>query len=100
VINIEEKNTGPESVEKMNVTRSLLVDVKSKQLQWYRQSKGWRGDCQKGYWNGDRQGEGNEADRNLPGGGIRGMMAEKNFCPTQPAVRRPSSLGRLIHSRP
>jgi 23S rRNA maturation mini-RNase III len=56
--------------EKMNVTRSLLEDVKTKQLQWYGQSKVWRrGDCQKGYWNGDRQGEGNEADPNLPGGG-------------------------------
>jgi hypothetical protein len=31
-------------------------------------SKGWRrGDCQKGYWNGDHQGEGSEADPNLPG---------------------------------
>jgi hypothetical protein len=28
-----------------------------------------RGDYQKKYWNGDRQAEGNEADRNLPGGG-------------------------------
>jgi hypothetical protein len=49
--------------EKMNVTRSLLDDVKKKQLQWYGQFKGWRGgDCQKGYWDGDRQGEGKEAD--------------------------------------
>jgi hypothetical protein len=56
--------------KKMNVTRSLLDDIKTKQLQRYGQSKGWRrGDCQKGYWNGDRQGKGNEADRNLPGGG-------------------------------
>jgi hypothetical protein len=54
--------------EKMNVTRFLLDDVKTKQLQRYGQSEGWRGgDCQKGYWNGDRQGEGKEADRNLPG---------------------------------
>jgi hypothetical protein len=54
--------------QKMNVTSSLLDDVKKKHLQRYGQSKGWRrGDCQKGYWNGDRQGEGNEADRNLPG---------------------------------
>jgi hypothetical protein len=45
--------------EKMIVTRSLLDDV---------MSKGWRrGDCQKGYWNGDHQGEGSEADPNLPG---------------------------------
>jgi hypothetical protein len=29
--------------EKMNVTRSLLDAVKTKQLQWYGQSKGWRG---------------------------------------------------------
>jgi hypothetical protein len=54
--------------EKINVTRSVLDDVRTKQLQWYGQSKGWRrGDCQKGYWNGDHQGEGNEADPNLPG---------------------------------
>jgi hypothetical protein len=53
---------------KMNVTRPLLDDVKTKQLQRYGQSKGWRGgDCQKGYWNGDHQGEGNEADPKLPG---------------------------------
>jgi hypothetical protein len=31
-------------------------------------SKGWRrGDYQKKYWNGGHQGEGNEADENLPG---------------------------------
>jgi hypothetical protein len=31
-------------------------------------SKGWRrGDYQKGYWNGDRQGEGKEVDPYLPG---------------------------------
>jgi hypothetical protein len=31
-------------------------------------SKGWRrGDYQKKYWNGDHQGEGNEADPNLSG---------------------------------
>jgi hypothetical protein len=54
--------------KKMNVTRSLLDDIKIKQLQWYGQSKGWmREDCQKKYWNGDRQGEGNEAYPNLPG---------------------------------
>jgi hypothetical protein len=54
--------------KKMNVTRSLLDDVKTKQLQWYGQSKGWRGgDCQKEYWNGDRQGEGKGAVLNLPG---------------------------------
>jgi hypothetical protein len=35
--------------EKMNVTRSLLDDVKMKQLQLYGQSKGWRrGDVSKG----------------------------------------------------
>jgi hypothetical protein len=29
-------------------------------------SKGWRrGDCQKGYWNGDHKGKGKEADPNL-----------------------------------
>jgi hypothetical protein len=53
-----------------NVTRSLLEGIKTKQLQCYGQSKGWRrGDFQKGYWNGDHSGEGNEADPNLPGGG-------------------------------
>jgi hypothetical protein len=40
--------------EEINVTRSLLYDVKTKQLQ-------------KEYWNGGHQGEGNEADPNLPG---------------------------------
>jgi hypothetical protein len=45
--------------KKMNVTRSLLDDIKTKQLQWYGQSKGWRrGDYQKKYWNGDHQGGG------------------------------------------
>jgi hypothetical protein len=54
--------------KKMNVTRSLLDDIKTKQLQWYGQSKGCRrGDCQKKYWNSDHQGEGKEADPNLPG---------------------------------
>jgi hypothetical protein len=34
----------------MDVARSLLEEVKTKQLQWYGQSKGWRGgDCQKKY---------------------------------------------------
>jgi hypothetical protein len=43
-------------------------------------SKGWRrGDYQKKYWNGDHQGEGNEADQNLPG--RRGLeeMGEKGL---------------------
>jgi hypothetical protein len=54
--------------KKMNVTRSLLHDIKTKQLQWFGQSKGCRrGDYQKEYWNGGHQGEGNEADPNLPG---------------------------------
>jgi hypothetical protein len=54
--------------KKMNVTRSLLDDIRTKQLQWYGQSKGWRrGDYKKKYWNGDYQGEGNEAVPNLPG---------------------------------
>ena len=54
--------------KKMNVTRSILEDIKTKQLQWY-------GHVQRReevrlpnkYWNGDHQGEGNEADPNLPG---------------------------------
>jgi len=34
--------------QKMNVTRSRLDDIKTKQLQWYDMSKEWkRGDCQK-----------------------------------------------------
>jgi hypothetical protein len=52
----------------MNVTRSFLDDVRRRQLQWYGQSKGWRrGEYKKGYWNGDHQGKGKEADPNLPG---------------------------------
>jgi hypothetical protein len=55
-------------IKKINVTRLLLDDIKTKQLQWYGQFKGWRrGDYHKKYWNGDHQGEGNEADPNLPG---------------------------------
>jgi hypothetical protein len=44
-------------------------------------SKGWRrGDCQKGYWNGDHQGEGSEADPNLPGRrGLEIRMVEKGL---------------------
>jgi hypothetical protein len=55
----------------MNVTRSLLEDIKTKQLQYGTDmSKGWRrGDYQKKYWNGDHQGEGNEADQTYLGGG-------------------------------
>jgi hypothetical protein len=54
--------------KKINVTRSLLDDIKTKQLQWYGQFKGWRrGDYQKKYCNGDHQGEENEADPNLLG---------------------------------
>jgi hypothetical protein len=30
-------------------------------------SKGWRKEYWKKYWNGDHQGEGNEAEPNLPG---------------------------------
>jgi hypothetical protein len=52
----------------MNVTRSLLDDVKTKQLQWYGHVQRMEeGDYKKGYWNGDHQGEGKEADPNLPG---------------------------------
>ena len=53
---------------KMNVTRSLLEDIKINSFNGTDMSKGWRrGDYQKKYWNGDHQGEGNEADPNLPG---------------------------------
>jgi len=54
--------------EKMNVTRSLLEDIKTKQLQWYGHVQRMEeGRLPKKYWNGDHQGEGNEADPNSPG---------------------------------
>jgi hypothetical protein len=63
----------------MNVTRSLLEDKKTKQLQRYGQSKGWRrGDCQKGDWNGDHQGEKRQS-QTYRAEGIRGMMGEKGL---------------------
>ena len=50
------------------MTRSLLEDIKTKQLQWYGHvQRRRRGDYQKKYWNGGHQGEENELDLNLPG---------------------------------
>jgi hypothetical protein len=50
---------------KMNVTRFLLEDIKTKQLQWYGHVQRMEeGRLPKKYWNGDHQGEGNEADPN------------------------------------
>ena len=46
--------------KKMNVTRSLLEDIKTKQLKWY-------GHVQRMLWNGAHQEEENEVDLNLPG---------------------------------
>ena len=54
--------------QKLNVTRYLLEDIKTKQLQCVDMSKEWRrGDYEKKYWNGGHQGEENEVDLNLPG---------------------------------
>jgi len=54
--------------KKMNVTRSLIEDIKTKQLQWYGHVQRMEeGRLPKKYWNGDHQGEGSEADPNLPG---------------------------------
>ena len=50
----------------MNVTRSVLEDIKTKQLQWYghvqRMEEGET--TKKKYWNGGHQGEENEVDLN------------------------------------
>ena len=54
--------------QKMNVTRSLLEDIKTKQLKWYGHVQRMEeGDCQKKLWNGAHQEEENEVDLNLPG---------------------------------
>jgi hypothetical protein len=65
---------------KMNVTRSLLDDVKIKQLQWYGQSKGWgRGDCQKGTGMATVRGKETRQTETYRAKGIRGMMGEKGL---------------------
>jgi hypothetical protein len=52
----------------MNVTRSLLDDIRLNKFNGTDMCKGWRrGDYQKKCWNCDHQGEGNEADPNIPG---------------------------------
>jgi hypothetical protein len=43
----------------------LVSETSAFDLRWL--LKTWRGDCQKGYCNGGHQGEGSEADPNLPG---------------------------------
>ena len=54
--------------QKMNVTRSLLEDIKTKNLNGMDMFNEWkRGDCQKKLWNGVHQEEENEVDLNLPG---------------------------------
>ena len=55
--------------QKMNVTRSLLEDIKSQQLKWYghvqRMEEGRL--PKKKLWNGAHQEEENELDLKLPG---------------------------------
>ena len=50
--------------QKLNVTRSVLEDIKTKQLQWFGHVQRMEG---RDYWNGGHQGEENEVDLNLPG---------------------------------
>ena len=52
----------------MSVTRSLLDDIKTKQLQWHGHVQRMKeGRLHKKWWNGVHQEEENEADLNLPG---------------------------------
>ena len=52
----------------MNVTRSLLDDIKTKQLQWYGHVQRMEeGKCQKKWWNSVHKEEENEVDLYLPG---------------------------------
>ena len=54
--------------QKMNVVRSLLDNIKTKQLQWYRHvQKMEEGRLPKKFWNGVHQEEENKVDLNLPG---------------------------------
>ena len=54
--------------QKMNVTRSLLEDIKTKQLKWYGHVQRMEeGRLPKKLWNGAHQEEENEVDLNLPG---------------------------------
>jgi hypothetical protein len=55
--------------EKMNVIRSLLDDVKTKQLQQYGHVQRMEGRLPKGVLKWRPSGGRNEADRNLPDGG-------------------------------
>ena len=52
----------------MNVTSSLLDDIKTKQLQWYGHVQRMEGGrLPKMWWNVDHREEENEVDLNLPG---------------------------------
>ena len=72
--------------QKMNVTRSLLEDIKTKQLKWYGHVQRMEeGRLPKKLWNGAHQEEENEVDLNLPrrkgledwrGKGINGRRLE------------------------
>ena len=54
--------------QKINVTRSLLEDIKTKQLKWYGHVQRMEeGRLPKKLWNGAHQEEENEVDLNLPG---------------------------------
>ena len=54
--------------QKMNVTRSLLDDIKTKQLKWYGHVQGMEeGRLPKKLWNGAHQEEENEEDLKLHG---------------------------------
>jgi hypothetical protein len=65
----------------MNVTRSLLDDVKTKQLQWYGQSKGWRGGetAKRGTGMATVRGEETGQTKTYRAEGIGGMMGEKGL---------------------
>ena len=54
--------------QKIKVTRSLLEDIKTKQLKWYGHVQRMEeGRLPKKLWNGGHQEEENEVDLNLPG---------------------------------
>ena len=54
--------------QKMNVTRSLLDDIKTQQLKWYvHVQRMEEGRLSKNLWNGVQQEEENKVDLKLPG---------------------------------
>ena len=65
----------------MNVTRSLLDDIKTKQLKWYGHVQRMEeGRLQKKLWNGAHQEEENEEDLKLPGrNGLEDCWGEKGL---------------------